>query len=165
MGFMDKLMFWKKDEFSFDNEGDFGKDMGLPSANDPLGNPDLGAPGLSDFSNDASSNPNAFGAQGSGNAGMNSMGANDFNNNMNQNPMAGMPRPRIQRAPEIRPVEQESGYGQGSSSQSGSGANNKELELISVKLDSIRNTLEIMNQRIARIERIAEGEQEQRKWV
>ncbi|MBS3176216.1 hypothetical protein J4457_03195 [Candidatus Woesearchaeota archaeon] len=41
----------------------------------------------------------------------------------------------------------------------------KDIEIISVKLDSIRNTLEILNQRIARLEKIAEGETEQRRWV
>lgn len=42
-------------------------------------------------------------------------------------------------------------------------AQNKDLELISAKLDSLRAIMENMNQRISNIERIAYGEEESRR--
>jgi len=40
----------------------------------------------------------------------------------------------------------------------------KDIEIVSSKLDALRASLESINQRLAHLERIAEGDQPERKW-
>ena len=132
-------MFWKKDEFGDLDNGDLGKDFG----------------GMNDFGKDTN------------NLGM--PGLTDFSNTPVDIPQSPSPLQmnRFDRQREIIPQQiplQQSNYQQYPVVEQ-SNPGSKDIELISVKLDSIRNTLEIMNQRIARIEKIAEGEQQERRWV
>ena len=143
MSILGKLMFWRKDEFADLDNGDLGKDFG--GMNDVGKNDQLGMPGLSDFTNTGNMQDNTAMPQTMQAPSMQSMSRYD--------------RPR-----EIRSIDQPQVYPSAYPSAEPSNVS-KDIELISVKLDTIRNTLEIMNQRIARIEKIAEGEQQDRRWV
>ena len=60
------------------------------------------------------------------------------------------PRPYVQQQPYLQ--QQPQYYSQ-----------NRDLELVSAKLDAMRATLESINQRLAGLERVAYGEEEHRK--
>jgi len=143
MGVFSKLAFWKKkDDFGTD----FGADFGLGP--DPgMGGPDLGLPqqpgmqrnpGLNQGMNLGMPEDTGFGA-------------------MNRQPSMqppGQPSPIQQPfgAPMQPPPPTERDY------------RSDKFEVVSAKLDSIRYTLESINQRLTNIERIAYGEHEKKKW-
>lgn len=129
MGMLDKLKFWKKDEFSSLGLGD-----------DDFGMKDTGE-------------DNMFGEEPRPSM------QGDLNR-MNERP-AQMPpmepeEPKFEmpKYEEVqRPVRQEMPMY----------AQNKDMEIISAKLDYIRASLESINTRLANLERIARGEYE-RRW-
>lgn len=141
MGFMDKLMFWKKkkddsDLFSGDAFGQdpFGKDpfaQHLP--NDPLGQQGY-------QTQQGQQHPFGFGSN---------PGVSQFGEGYNQ--------------PQSQFQNQQDFYSTGSSHHmSDYGA--KDLELISVKLDSIRTTLESINQRLSNLERQFYDKEWRKRW-
>ncbi len=123
MGFMDKLMFWKKhDDLS---------DLGL-RGND-LGSPDLGADPV--FGHDA-------------------IGRNDFGFGLEQRPM----QQQFQQPynyPQPPPIVPQPPFQQERSRDNS--------EIISSKLDVLKAKLDSIDQRLSNIERIAQGEQEERR--
>ena len=131
MGFLDKLMFWKKkDEFENIGLGEKGTPAGLDLG---LG-PDLGA-------------------------------GTDLGQGLSMQPPGSQPSiPSIQQphqqpsfsAPNMQPQAQNQDY-----------TTNKNLEVISSKLDALRASLDSINQRLVNLEGIARGEEQQRyrkKW-
>src|SRR3990167_10908012 len=146
MGFMSKLMFLKKhDEF-----GDLGKDLGGDFTDPGLGSD----PGLG---NNLGLGKDDFGAAQQL-PGADALGP-EFGN------VSQRPSSQRREMPTLEPVNAPSYGGGANYAQAAPSRVDKDIEIISVKLDNIRNTLEILNQRIARIERIAEGEQQQQRWV
>lgn len=133
MGFLDKLMFWKKkDEFENIGLGEKGTPTGLDLG---LG-PDLGAG--TDLGQGLSMQPP--GSQPS----------------MQQPSLQQPPQQPSFSAPNMQPQAQNQDY-----------TTNKNLEVISSKLDALRASLDSINQRLANLERIAGGEEQQRyrkKW-
>ncbi|MBL7056525.1 hypothetical protein ISS07_06435 [Candidatus Woesearchaeota archaeon] len=144
MSILDKVMFWKKkDEFSDLGSDPFGKGS---LANDPL----------------ASNNPPqdnlAFG--------------NEFN--PSPQPSFGQQSPPKQQFPQPSSFQQQPPpFQQPSSPQSFSPKSepnyqqqdlaSKNMEIISTKLDALRASVEIINQRLANLESIARGNDENKK--
>lgn len=138
MGFFDKLMFWKKND-------DLG-DIGL-SGPKGLGS-ELGPDGLGSLSQGSFDN----------NFGMPPYGGSDpFS--VQQSPIQQQPmqsqQPSFSQQP--RQLYQEAPYQQ----RDAYGSTSKDYEIISSKLDAIKANLESINQRLANIEAIARGSQEQ----
>lgn len=141
MSFLDKLMFWKKDD-EFDFNDDF-KDMG------DMPNFGTQPPGMQSTPNMSGMDQNMPG-QGmppdmqqnmpppSMQQGMPSMQQRPSNLNMPQTDFRRMPEPRYEEhvAPD---------YGK------------PEMEVISVKLDNLRTSVEVLNQRLQRIEKLVES--------
>jgi hypothetical protein len=136
MGFLDRVLPWKHKD-----------DLGL---NDNLGLPPQGAgiPGMGAVPD--SGNPMAFpGSQGQG------LPLEE------RHPQTGMgqqfnPYQQPQQPPQIDAFQNNRAYEQ-------SNAAEKEVEVISAKLDAIKSTLDAMNQRLAIIERNVQVEQGFRK--
>ena len=151
MGIFSKLAFWKKKE-DFDMGKDFGADLGLGPMDNlqgPRGMPSFQDRGMRGY------DPNLAG-QDLGlpeDTGFGAMGAQPQYRQPSMQP-PGQPAPMQQPfgAPiqPSQPTERDYGYG-------------KDLEVVSAKLDSIRYTLESINQRLANLERVAYGEREERK--
>lgn len=149
MGILNKLMFWKKE----DSMPDIGKDM-------DFGNPpDLGMGG-------APGQPGQDMSQGYGgmpgspeHAGAGGLGMPDLNQEQSfpETPSRPFNAPRLEESGASR-----SSLGPQSAAAPSSTEyiSNKDLEIISLKLDSLKTTLEAINARIARLEKIAEGEEE-----
>lgn len=139
MGILDKVMFWKKEpNFDIDSNMDFGSD---PMQSDPLGG------SKSSFDSGFETNQNS--GFGQAQQQMN----NSFNPNPAQQQMSnpGMDmheQPRI-----ITPVIQEAQTGIKQDSA------DKNLEIISMKLDNLKIAIENINQRLINIERIAKDSQ------
>ncbi|MBN2111960.1 hypothetical protein JW707_02560 [Candidatus Woesearchaeota archaeon] len=134
MGLLDKIMFWKKEEEPFPRQ-DFGsKDFGFPDESHDLGLPKPGGPGLPG----EEQKPGNFG------------GVPEY-----PSPSFGAPRLEETAPPQTRALPQGAVQMEQTPSMS-----NKDLEIISLKLDSMKATLEAINERIARLEKIAEGERE-----
>ncbi len=166
MGFFDKLAFWKKkDDLSLG--GDFGKDLGL-GKDAGLGDPFGAGLGGESFGNES----DAFNKQGMGrdlgfgsDVGQQGFGAQGFGSFPKQ---SGGYDPGFNQPPG-QPVPMQQPFG-GMAHQQPQQAQvelyGKDLEVVSAKLDSIRYTLESINQRLANIERIAHGETEdkRRNW-
>jgi len=130
MGLLGKLAFWKKK----DDFGDLGKDLNLDK---DLGldmgagpSPDLGM-GL-----DSQQTPQPF---------------QKYPSFQQQN----MQSPSFQPSFQQPQFQQQPSYSQGDSFIA-----SKNLEVISSKLDALRASIESINQRLANIEAIARGEQE-----
>ena len=131
MGILGKLAFWKRDLPALPKDMDLGMDTGLPG-NDHLGMPGLGKkpegmPGLPDLDK-----------------------KDDLGMPSSSPDQPAFAAPRLEEvkpepfkpAATPHPVQQTSG---------------KDLEIISLKLDSLKNTLEAINARLARLEKMAEG--------
>ena len=135
MGILDKLMFWKKeDEFADIGLGD---KENLPFG-DQFGTPPGGAnpPGLG-------STPGMD--QGGMAPGSSPAGSTPPQPSM---PSFGAPSPQPQYSPQPSYNPQQD-------------LESKNLEVISSKLDAIRASIESLNQRLANLEAIARGEEEQ----
>lgn len=165
MGFMDKLMFWRKKDTSFGNF-DIGKD---PFASDPFKQSSARDPFAQDPFNQA---------QDPFNSGQQAQGFNqNFGNNQDPFQQQGAQGSSFQSSQHSSSHSaQPFGYGNNvGTTQFGSGYaqdqkqqeffstkrediyeprdTKKEIEIISVKLDSIRTTLEAINQRLSNLER------------
>jgi len=149
---MDKLMFWKKNDEFGDLGTDFGKSDSLGMGNDlGLGN-EPGSQNNMGFSKDDFGGSQELPGTAS---------LPQINNNTPPPTFGARQRPGM---PALEPVENNNYANTNYSAQQNNNIG-KEIEIISVKLDNIRNTLEILNQRITRIERIAESEQQgERRW-
>lgn len=163
MGLMDKLKFWKKDD-----DLDFSSEPTQPDTNFGVG-PKPGAPG--EMANlggpDMPDQQEPIAGSGQQNqASQDNLGVPPQDNlGMPDNSNLGMP-PRQQETspaydqtqsrPEmVKPAEPVPQPKQG----------RHEMEMINLKLDAIRNTLENINIRLERIEHLAKGEQhEKRMW-
>ncbi|MBI2138207.1 hypothetical protein HYU13_01335 [Candidatus Woesearchaeota archaeon] len=164
MGFLQNLFFWKKkDDFNF---GDIGKDLDLGKGTDFGKGPDLGLGDIGKGFDPLGKNPGSDFGAGLGNdlalPGQ-EMGFGGHQQDFSQGPgfqqsYPGRPAPMQQ--PFGPPVQQQFQQGHQAPDLYG-----KDLEVVSAKLDSIRYTLESINQRLANLERIANGEYEQkRRW-
>lgn len=147
MAFLDKLMFWKKKDDLGPDIGNFGADgslgtgpnMGLNAADPGMGGQNAGLP------NQDLSLPKLepqFGQQ---------MPASQFGQAPQNFPGAAGP-PGFQQATPMMPQQPAPNTMVG-----------KDIEVVSAKLDSLRATLDAINQRLANIERIAMHDQEKRK--
>ena len=173
MGVMDKLMFWKKEDSMADFKGgDFGgsdpfADMGGdPFAsvdNDPLGQDSFGGP----------SRP--FGAQPQGfqGAGQTTLGPEpDMQHGLSggqtsQSYGAAYQQPFSQTTPGSfmpPPVNHTQTQARDYPQSDRDFIITKNIELLSSKLDAMRSSLEIINQRLESIERLARGEENKRNW-
>ena len=146
MGIFDKLAFWKKKD-NFDLGKNFGADLGLGNMDNSFG-ADLGLPpqqgmgrptGLSQNRNMGMPDDMGFG-----------MGSYS-----SQPPGQPLPMQTPFSSAPMQPAQPtERDYAK------------DKFEVVSAKLDSIRYTLDSINQRLANLERMAYGEPEQpkRRW-
>ncbi len=157
MGVLDKIAFWKKKD-NFDLGKDFGADLGLGP--DPgLGpNPGLGQdPGLGPGMPTAQDPAMPRGMQPGMDPNMNlGMPEDTGFGNLGQQPPTqppGKPVPMQQPfgAPIQPPQPTERDF------------KNEKFEVVSAKLDSIRYTLDSINQRLANLERVAYGEHDKKR--
>ena len=119
MSFIDKLKFWKKDEFDFDK--DFGKDMGMQG----MGNmPDLGMPHPQEITQPPQEMPQH---------------PQQFAQPESVQQFKAEPHMKYMDEAQSRP-ESKPDYGK------------SEMEVISVKIDNLRTLMEVLNQRLQRIE-------------
>ncbi len=141
MGILDKLAFWKKKD-DLDLGKDFGADLGLgPEPGPAMGMPQQPAPGrdLGLPSRDLGMPEDlGFGAMGRQPA-------------PTQPPGQPVPMQQPFGAPMQPPAPTERDY------------KSDKFEVVSAKLDSIRYTLESINQRLTNIERVAYGEHEKKR--
>jgi hypothetical protein len=140
MGLIDKMKFWKKEpDFDLDSSLDLGSN---PMSPDPMGG------SQSSFDSSLGMDPNT--GFGQAQEQMN----NTINSNpiptQNNNPMGMQEQPRI-----ITPQAQETQSGLRQEST------DKNLELISMKLDNLKIAIENINQRLMNIEKIAKDSQNQ----
>jgi len=145
MGILDKLAFWKKSDDGF---GDFDKEFG--SGNLDMGNDSFGQQNFGNRFQPNQTPPNQMGR----------------NTGLGQNMNMGMPddigfgnmdQQHQQNSPDIgRPVEMQQPFGSPiqPSKPSGNDYSNDKFEVISAKLDSLRYTLESINQRLTSLERL-----------
>jgi len=141
MGIFGKLAFWKKkDDLGLGK--DFGADLGLGPM-EPKG-PDLGLPKQPGMQRDLGLDQNM-------NLGMPE--DTGFGGMPQATQPPGQPSPMQQPfgAPMQPPQPTERDY------------QNDKFEVVSAKLDSIRYTLDSINQRIANLERLAYGEHEKKR--
>jgi hypothetical protein len=137
MSVFDKLAFWKKKE----DFKDFGADMGLGSQMDP------GMGHGHDFGNFAQNR----------NAGLDqnmNLGTPDDTGFGNMGGGFGAPpgQPSSMQQPFGAPIQPQTDF------------KSDKFEVVSAKLDSIRYTLESINQRLASLERVAYEEEKKRGW-
>lgn len=138
MGIFSKLAFWKKKD-DFDLGRDFGADLGM--------GPDLGIPQQQQMRM-------ATGLEQPMNLGMpEDVGFGSMGRETSMHP-PGQPVPMQQPfgSPMQPPPPTERDY------------RSDKFEVVSAKLDSVRYTLESINQRLANLERMAYGEQEKKRW-
>jgi len=135
MGIFGKLAFWKKDTPALPNDMDLGMDIGMP------GEDNLGMPGL--------------GEKPEGMHGLPDLNKKQDDLGM---PSASPDQPAFAapRLEEVKPEPFQPTAAPHPVQQTGG----KDLEIISLKLDSLKNTLEAINARLARLEKMAEGGQE-----
>lgn len=141
MAFMDKLKFWKKSDASLglDSTKGIGLDNSLSKTYDPaLGNigADMGTTYLGSGFNNQNPTPQH----------------DDFEHDGSFSPTSFQQAQAFQQQ-RVQPMQQ-------SLSKEYSYGVDKDLEVISAKLDSIRAMLESLNQRVANIERIANASQQ-----
>jgi len=145
MSLMEKAMFWKKDDFSDLklDDSSLGADLGLPP--DTTSQASSLTPAMSEPSHDFTS-PSMSGGPGMETHSQPSMSPSAFS------------QPNIQQ-----PSYPDHGNGHDTSMSSHEAyLINKNVELISSKLDAIRATMESMNMRLNNIERVALGEEDKR---
>lgn len=133
MGILDKIMFWKKDDFSSLGLGD-DDDFSMGSAPETTPNfsqePKKPLPGEMTGTSEM---PPGMGSEEPKGYGM-----------PKYEELQQQQQPQRRDMPNMYPQS------------------NKDMEIISAKLDSIRASLESMNTRLANLERIARGEYEKR---
>jgi hypothetical protein len=166
MGLFDKLAFWKKDDdFS---GGDFGSEMGGPQPGqneDPLA--ELSKDPLADLGRDPLADSDPFSGRQQQNPMQQRQGqpVNDIGMGSNQGARSNYES--VTQMPTSDP------YGSRSEqSLPGASAMNKDIEIISAKIDTIRVSVENLahkvddlNSRLAEIEKIAKQEQDQEvRW-
>ncbi len=159
MGFLDKLMFWKGSE-NLITPNNAGLDIQMPDLNSPAGLPNsdqaLGLPNM---------NPGLPPHENSFNESLNTPNMN-LNQSQGQNhqfgSQSGFPSSQQNYSQQqFTPI---------SSQQDQSSELQKDIQIISLKLDAIKSELDAMNQRIVTIEKIAQNEQTkqtqqtQRRW-
>ena len=163
------LAFWKKKKDDPFGDGDMGKDPFGSSQSDPFANQNSGQdpfgspPGMGH--NDPFSNPSSQG--GSFNA-LSQPGdpfASPGFNSSQPSPFAQSQSPSIpssgsMRTPTLEPVRQQESSPEYSHQQF---IINKDIEVLSSKMDAIRASLDSLNQRLANIERLAYGEYDRQK--
>ena len=132
MAFFDKLAFWKKK----DDLDDLGKDLGLDK--------DMGM----DFTSSGPSPDLGMGI--------------DAGTHSQQQPLQKYPsfQQQPQQSFQAQPAFQQPSFQQPAYGGNDNYIASKNLEVISSKLDALRASLESINQRLANIEAIARGEQE-----
>jgi hypothetical protein len=131
MGILDKVMFWKKKD-------EFG-DIGLGDKDNLAFGDNPGVPGQS------SGMPNQYGSQTGMDNGLGS--GSPLPQAFPQQPSFSQPPPQYsQPSPGFNPQQE---------------VESKNLEVISSKLDAIRASIENLNQRLANLEAIARGDEEQ----
>ena len=154
MGLLDKLQFWKKSDDDFLNDFNkppsdgFGMNQKNSLGNDPLGNNDIGSDPMSGFNQH--SERNQFGTLGSPDFGTQTMQSEQRQSSYGQHDQQMRftePQHQSNNSNDIFMV-------------------NKNIELLSSKMDALRASLESMNQRLINIERIAQSEQQdyRGKW-
>ena len=141
MGILSKLMFWKHEEPGLPS--DFGSDFGsgLGGGMGMHGDDSLGLP--------------------KSHEGMPEMGSDESMGMPSASPdKPAFAAPRLEEAkpepfkPSPYPQPAQQPYPQQYT------AGGKDIEIISLKIDSIKNTLEAINERLARLEKMAEGGEE-----
>jgi hypothetical protein len=141
MGVLDKLAFWKKKE-DLGLGNDFGADLGAA----PTG-PDLGMPQQPGMARD--------------------LGLPSRDLGMPEDTGFGAAQPRAQPPAQppgqFSPMQQPFGAPMQPQQPTQADYKSDKFEVVSAKLDSIRYTLESINQRLANLERIAHGEHEGKK--
>lgn len=156
MSLLDKLMFWKKHD-GFDL-GDM-PDLGGPETGDAMGKHGPGYGGHEDaFGNDGFRRGDGFSQQqgmGADNGfAQQGFGGNDFGS-MQQNSFSSQMQ---------RPFSQQFNAGMPNSPQNQFGELvNKDMEIISSKLDSLKAGIDVINQRLANLERTAGAQQGSRR--
>jgi len=156
MSFFEKMRFWKKKEDDFSNVGlNLNKDFSAPDFG--LGKSDDITSGYDPSLNSAPSGFQQPGSQQQFQSPPQYSPPNQFGQQNFSAPQSTFaPQPAFSQA--SQPYYQQQSSPQYTVS--------KEIEIISIKLDAIRSSLESINQRIAGLERVAYGESEQpkRKW-
>lgn len=149
MGIFSKLMFWKKEEEPSDMGGmdDFGG-MGMPG--EMPGMPGKETPGMP--------------KQPGGMPGGETPGMPDFGAQPEAPSSPAFQTPRLEEVP---PGSSPPSYGptpQPAQVKTEGAYSGKDLEIISLKLDSLKTTLEAINERLARLEKMAEGGSESSRF-
>ena len=136
-----RLAFWKKKEPELPKPDDFGKglDMGMPGGKDDLGMPKM--PGANDD----------LGLPGAG--GMPDMP--EMPGGMEPGPEAPQAFPKLEEA-KPGPPAPPPGATLVQAPAAAPPTSGKDIEIISLKLDSMKTTLEAINERLARLEKAAE---------
>ena len=154
MGFLDKVMFWKKgdDDFSDLGAGDknnlaFGDDFGA-------GMQTPGTPPSPFGSSQANPSQSAYGSQGFGQSNFGQQPPEQSFGRYPQSPAFSNPQPPPQSFAPQYPSQPRYDNPQDD-------LNSKNLEIISSKLDALRAAVESLSQRLANIEAIARGEEDQ----
>jgi hypothetical protein len=167
MGILDKIPFLKKKD-DFDLGSDFGSDLGLPPSSQ---NSNFGPPGLPPQHNAHNPPPLGMGNDiGLPSRDLGGMPDDTGFGNMGQSPIPSSVPPGPQAPPgppgQLSPMQQP--FGSPVQTQAPKhpepSYGNTQLEVVSAKLDSIRYTLESINQRLSSIERVAYGEHEKKRW-
>ena len=167
MGISDKLKFWQKEDDDFSDLGDFGLGDDVGSGNKPPAD-DMFGSGGDPFSAPAqgmqqpTTDPFAAAPQQGPAPATPPPSGTDMFGSVDQRPQqpvgpmtppVQMPQPQQQMHPAPAPqVYSQDDYQKETFT--------KDVEIISAKLDSLRATLESINQRLANIERLAQGEQQ-----
>ena len=180
MAFMDKVMFWKKKKGTDDlSDMGLGGDIGADPFAGPTGSPaGAGSPGAGSdpfgAGGDMGSATDTFGSSPQPQPGQGAFGAppSDTGFGMNQGasspPMQQTPSPQTSLS-EPQPNQPYSVAAQSNAqssldtSEHQTYMTNKNLEVLSSKLDALRASIDSMSQRLQNIERLAYGDQERRK--
>lgn len=193
MSFMDKVKFWKKDDdFSFDNsssansfnDSSFG-DSSM-SSNDPFASSsDPSSSGLppdpmSGSSDDMFSDPmsgsssdnfgtGSFGQSSTSSSQQFGTSSNTGSSQSSQDPFARPTPPP--KSPSVGQslahnyIQQEQGHSVTPSPQSSQSTKpSSETEMVSLKLDAIRSELNVVSQRLMRLEQLVEAQNKKRGW-
>ena len=143
MGILGKLAFWKRDLPALPKDIDLGTDMGMP------GEDHLGMPGLG-------KKPDNMGMPGLGNKPEGMPGLPDLDKKDDLGMPSSSPDHPAFAAPQLEEVTPEP-FKPAAAPHPVQQTSGKDLEIISLKLDSLKNTLEAINARLARLEKMAEG--------
>ncbi len=169
MGFMDKIMFWKREEPALPDMPNFS----MPGMNEPS----MSMPGLDSSMPGMGMNgmPGQQEHQASG-LGIPELGSQAAGQKY-PSADAGMPEfPQSARQFNVPHLEEMPNQAAAPAAQQGypaqqhapqqavqHGVSERDMEIISLKIDSMKSTLEAINQRLAHLERIAEGDFESRR--